>query len=101
MGIGSFFGKLFGVIKGFATRAFNIAKDSGLTDALVAAAAGLVREAAATIDTNEEKRAFVLVGLKAAFPKIPESILNLAIELAVQAFKAAQRKSEPAPAPAE
>lgn len=91
MGIGSFFGKLFGVIKGFAVKAFNIAKDAGLTDAIVAAAAELVKTAAETIDTNEEKRAYVLVGLKAAFPKVPESILNLAIELAVQAFKAVKK----------
>lgn len=96
MGFWGSIGKFFGVVAGFAKRAFDLAQKAGLTDVLTAAAANLVEAAASTIDTNEERKAFVFAGIKAAFPKVPDSIINLAIELAVQAFKA-RKPAAPAP----
>lgn len=95
MGFWGSIGKFFGVVAGFAKRAFEAAQQAGLTDAITAAAARLVEAAASSIDTNEERKQFVFVGIKTAFPKVPDSIINLAIELAVQAFKA--RKPAPTP----
>lgn len=91
MGFFGAIGKFFGVVAGFAKKAFGIAQAAGLTDGLVAAAAQLAEQAQSAIDTNDEKKAFVLAGLQAAFPKVPTSILNLAIELGVQAFKAVKK----------
>lgn len=92
MGFWSGLGRFFGVVAGFAKKAFDIATRAGLTDGITAKAAELVQEAQAAYADNDAKREFVFLGLKAIFPKVSDSILNLAIELAVQAFKA--RKAE-------
>lgn len=66
----------------------------GLTDSVVNAAVGYVKEAVTaenSVLNNKEKREFVVQKLIGVF-HLPESIANLAVELAVQAVKAEAAK---------
>lgn len=66
-------------------RALQFAEQHGLTDDLVDAALRLVTQAQVQFDDNDQRKAWVLARLKTKH--IPDSIANLALELAVQAWK--------------
>ena len=77
--IGNFFGKIGKLIA--------YAGLKGLTDELVEVAKAWVKIAAGKELDNTQKREFVVKILASKFPAIPESIIRLAVELAVQAVK--------------
>lgn len=81
--IGSFFTR-FGKLIWSALEQAGI---RGLSDELLKITLAWVRVAAEQQLNNEQKRAFVIGILKEKFPHIPESIIRLAIELAVQVLK--------------
>lgn len=87
MNIIDVFKKLGGLIK----RAFAVAESNGLTDAHVDSAVVLVKQAAAQFADNDTRREWVVSALVAAGLK--ESLARIAVELAVQIWKAAQKKS--------
>lgn len=74
--------------------ALGYATTRGLSDAVINAAVGFVKEAVTaenSVLNNKEKRAYVVDKLIGVF-HLPESIANLAVELAVQAVKAEAAK---------
>ncbi len=81
--IGKFFSKFGKVIWG----ALEQAGIKGLSDELVDVAKAWVKVAAQQQLDNTQKREFVVKAVAAKFPAIPESIIRLAVELAVQAVK--------------
>ena len=81
--------KIFASIGRWAMRAFGVAKIAGLSDEVVERALELVKRAATMFVDNAEKREWVVRALVAAGVK--ESIARLAVELAVQLFKARAR----------
>ena len=66
-------------------KAFQSAAARGLTDAIVQDALSFVRQAAANIVSNDDKRVWAVSALVSK--GVPESIARLAVELAVQLFK--------------
>lgn len=59
----------------------------GLTDELVQEALAWAKVAAQQALSNDKKREFVVRALVARFPLVPESVIRLAVELAVQILK--------------
>jgi hypothetical protein len=71
--------------------ALGFATTSGLTDAVVEAAKEQVKLAANSALDNTEKREFVVAKLSGML-HLPESVIRLAVERAVQAVKAETKK---------
>ena len=72
------FGKLI-------VKAFNAAKDAGLTDDLIQIALPYVREANKKFVDNAQRREWVVAILVAR--KVPESLSRLIVELAYQIYR--------------
>ena len=79
------FRSILGFFAGIAKRAFNLAKDSGLTDELVGIALKWVRATAKQNIDNPAKRALVVKILTGR--GVPEGIARIAVELAYLAYK--------------
>ena len=77
---------LAGIGKGLVA-ALKFAESRGLTDDLVDIALQHVTAAQVQFPTNEERFAFAVNKIKGKY--VPESIARLAVELAVQKYKAA------------
>ena len=69
----------------FLSRAFKYAKESGLTDELVAMALPLIREANRKFVDNAKRREWVVAILVSR--GVPESIARLVVELAFQVYR--------------
>lgn len=82
-----FLGRLFTGIGKLVARAFQSSVGRGLTDAVMDAALAYVRAAAGRFTDNAERREWA-VDMLARKLHIPESLARVAIELAVQAWKA-------------
>ena len=54
---------------------------------VLALAVAEAKKAVDKFDDNHSKREYVIAALKARFPFVPESVLRLAVELAVQVIK--------------
>jgi len=76
------FKSLWSLIKKIISGAIEI-----MLDEMKAYALEIVAELAVTDLTNEEKRKEAFNKIKARFPDYKDSIINLIIELALQAFK--------------
>jgi hypothetical protein len=76
----------FAFLVGLMKKAFGRAQKFGLTDETVKVALGWVEQAANMFGTGTERREFVVARLRDK--GIPESIARLAVEVAVQAWKA-------------
>lgn len=85
MGVLDVFRKLGGLIR----RAVEFAKARGFSDELVMLALDYVKRAGNMpgLATNAERKAWVYAALAAATGR-PESVINLAIETAIQLWKA-------------
>lgn len=86
----SFWSKVGNLFKQLGTtiaEALGQASIKGLTEEVVSVAKEWVKAAANKELDNNQKRDFVIAVLKKRFPLLPESIIRLAIELAVQAMK--------------
>ena len=81
MGIKAFFSK----IKSVLAKAFQMVKDSGLTDELILIALPFVRVASTKYVDNAERREWVVAALMAR--KVPEGIARIAVELAYKLYK--------------
>lgn len=68
-------------------RGVSAARDRGLTDEIVTVAERLAGRAEGD---PSERREWVVRTLLATFPRVPESVARLAVELAVQAVKRRQ-----------
>lgn len=68
------------------TRALQSSFAHGLNDAVIDAALGYIRTAAAQFTDNTERREWVVQQLMTHL-KLPESIARLAVELAIQLYK--------------
>lgn len=80
-------GKFFKHLGSSVVAGLGYANAKGLTDEVVAMALAYVKEAAVTTLTNPEKRDQVEAKV-AAVTHLPESVVALAVQIAVMAFKA-------------
>ncbi len=87
MNLFSVLGKFFSKFGKTIWSALEQAGIKGLTDELVDVAKQWVKVAAEQQMDNKQKREFVVKAVASKFPSIPESIIRLAVELAVQAVK--------------
>jgi hypothetical protein len=88
MSIKSFFTGLGKLLR----KAANLAVEVGISDELLDLALSWVRVASTSFTDNAERREFVVKMLTSK--GIPESVARLAVELAVQLFKAELAKAE-------
>ena len=83
-------GRLFAGLGRLIAKAFTAAHRRGLTDAVVAHALGLAKQALGRFLESAERREWAVAQLRADLNGIPESTARLAVELAVQMIKDAE-----------
>jgi hypothetical protein len=92
--VANWFTRLFQSIKRGITAFVEAARRRGLTDEIVNRALAIVIEAAQKHEDPTARREYAVAALMLLFPTVSESILRVAVELAVQAWKDRQARPE-------